>query len=100
VSVTECTELDGDGFSSSKGQSPYLLVSSRSYSSGTVSSCNFLQQTVQTLTEIVPENAKWLDTRQREVALARVQTDKANRDYDHPTIGQNLRMLLDWKLGV
>jgi hypothetical protein len=53
-----------------------------------------------TLTQIVPENAKWLKPRQREIALARVQTDRASREYEHPGVGKIMRMLFDWKLAV
>ncbi|QDS73142.1 hypothetical protein FKW77_001768 [Venturia effusa] len=47
-----------------------------------------------------PENAKWLSNRQRHVALARVQTDKAARNFEHPGFMQALRMLFDWKLAI
>ncbi|KIW71551.1 hypothetical protein PV04_03705 [Phialophora macrospora] len=45
-----------------------------------------------------PERAKWLNVRQKYIAQARLQADKAAKEYVHPTLKESMKMLLDWKL--
>ncbi|KIX10367.1 uncharacterized protein Z518_01449 [Rhinocladiella mackenziei CBS 650.93] len=45
-----------------------------------------------------PEKAKWLTPRQRHIAQARLQADKAAKEYVHPTFKESMKMLWDWKL--
>lgn len=47
-----------------------------------------------------PETAKFLSTRERHIAVARVRIDESKRAYVHPTIREYLEMILDWKLAV
>ena len=45
-----------------------------------------------------PEKAKWLNTREKHIAQARLVFDKKSREYVHPTFKESMKMLLDWKL--
>ncbi|KAI8942847.1 hypothetical protein NX059_000887 [Plenodomus lindquistii] len=47
-----------------------------------------------------PEKVKFLTERQRHIAITRVSLEKKGAQVENATIGQSLRMLMDWKLGV
>ncbi|OAP58158.1 hypothetical protein AYL99_07248 [Fonsecaea erecta] len=46
-----------------------------------------------------PERALWLNERERHIAMTRIANERSGHEYEHPTIRQAMRMLLDWKLG-
>ncbi|SMQ56040.1 unnamed protein product [Zymoseptoria tritici ST99CH_3D7] len=46
-----------------------------------------------------PERARFLDDRQKHIALQRVKVEKSRIAIEHPTAKQTFTMLLDWKLG-
>lgn len=48
----------------------------------------------------VPENAKFLNKRQKHIAITRLREGRAAESLDHATVKQVLHMLLDWKLIV
>lgn len=48
----------------------------------------------------VPEKVKFLNDRQKHIAMTRVSMEKKGAHTEHATISQSLRMLADWKLGV
>ncbi|KAK4495208.1 hypothetical protein PRZ48_013537 [Zasmidium cellare] len=45
-----------------------------------------------------PEKVKFLDERQKHIALERVAIEKRDKEVVHPNIKETLSMLLDWKL--
>ena len=45
-----------------------------------------------------PEKVKFLNDRQKHIALERVAIEKRDKDVIHPNVKQTLGMLLDWKL--
>ncbi|KAL6703512.1 hypothetical protein ACN47E_009610 [Coniothyrium glycines] len=47
-----------------------------------------------------PEKVKFLNERQKHIAMTRVSMEKKNAHIEHATIGQSFRMLMDWKLLV
>ena len=48
----------------------------------------------------VPETARFLNDREKHIALTRVHLNQAKQQFEHATIRQSLRMLLDWKILV
>ncbi|KEF54699.1 uncharacterized protein A1O9_09141 [Exophiala aquamarina CBS 119918] len=47
-----------------------------------------------------PEKTRWLTERQRHIATLRIANERSGREYEHPSLWQGLRMLMDWKVGV
>lgn len=47
-----------------------------------------------------PERAKFLDERQKHIALERIRQAKESREIIHPTARQTVKILLDWKIGL
>jgi len=47
-----------------------------------------------------PDKAKFLSTREKRIAIARVRIDGSKKVYVHPTIEESLKVILDWKLAV
>lgn len=47
-----------------------------------------------------PERVKFLNPRQKHIAVTRVRYEKEKTDVVHPTVKQTLGMLVDWKLIV
>ncbi|EON68750.1 hypothetical protein W97_08008 [Coniosporium apollinis CBS 100218] len=47
-----------------------------------------------------PEKARFLDERQKHIATARVALGRRSHEFQHPTVGQTFKMLMDWKIGV
>ncbi|KAF1846461.1 retrograde regulation protein 2 [Cucurbitaria berberidis CBS 394.84] len=47
-----------------------------------------------------PEKVKFLTARQKHIAITRVTLEKKEVHTEYATVGESLRMLLDWKLGV
>ncbi|KIW74513.1 hypothetical protein Z517_12453, partial [Fonsecaea pedrosoi CBS 271.37] len=46
----------------------------------------------------IPEHSKWLNERERHIATVRLANERSGREYEHPTLRQGLRLLMDWKL--
>lgn len=46
-----------------------------------------------------PERTRWLSERQRHIATLRIANERSGREYEHPSLWQGLRMLMDWKVG-
>ncbi|KAH4106416.1 hypothetical protein HBI81_157050 [Parastagonospora nodorum] len=47
-----------------------------------------------------PEKVKFLTERQKHIAVTRVTMEKKGAHREHATVGEMMRMLMDWKLGV
>lgn len=47
-----------------------------------------------------PEKARFLDERQKHIAVSRLLLEKQDKEVVHPTIKQSLKMLVDWKIGL
>jgi len=47
-----------------------------------------------------PERVKFLNPRQKHIAIERVKVDKLNKEVVHPNAKEVLTMLLDWKLAL
>lgn len=45
-----------------------------------------------------PERVKFLNAREKHIALTRVRQEKEKSEVVHPTVKQSLKMLMDWKL--
>ncbi|KAH0827717.1 pantothenate transporter [Fonsecaea pedrosoi] len=45
-----------------------------------------------------PEHSKWLNERERYIATIRLANERSGREYEHPTLRQGLRLLMDWKV--
>jgi hypothetical protein len=52
------------------------------------------------LTCLVPEKVKFLTTRQKHIAIARVSMEKQGAQTENASVKDMVRMLMDWKLGV
>ena len=47
-----------------------------------------------------PERVKFLNPRQKHIAIERVKVDKLNKEVVHPNAKEVLTMLMDWKLAL
>lgn len=45
-----------------------------------------------------PEKAKFLNERQKYIARERILTEKQDKDVVHPSIGETIKMCMDWKI--
>jgi hypothetical protein len=47
-----------------------------------------------------PEKARFLDDRQKHIALTRVRMEAEQTEIKHLTMKESLLVMLDWKLGL